>query len=298
MSETSIVLQLQELALNAESNVEELLSKALLVARKLKIKKFRKWCELELNGYEGEEIPNYRKIKADLKVINPLRGPIPFYLPSELEEIVTNVEIVQSAGEICNFVKADSKSLIYKINAEMKALLIEMQDSNVKMEPKLYIHTTQLMAIQNKIKNIILNWSLELEEDGILGEGLKFSEKEKEKVATMSVNNFHIKNLQGVAGNVTGGTINQNNQMNIQKMDFDSLAKHLSENKVTFSDIQALQDAIELDPTPTEPNKLGSNVSSWIGNMIGKAANGSWDVSIAVAGTLLAEAITKFYGLG
>ncbi|MDP7903022.1 hypothetical protein QWI44_20460, partial [Acinetobacter pittii] len=71
MSETSIVLQLQELAVDPNSNIEELLNKALLVARKLKIKKFRKWCENELEGYDKENIPDYRVIKGQLKVFNP-----------------------------------------------------------------------------------------------------------------------------------------------------------------------------------------------------------------------------------
>ncbi|AYO54406.1 AbiTii domain-containing protein [Acinetobacter wuhouensis] len=300
MSETSIVLQLQELATDPNSNVEELLNKALLVSRKLKIKKFRAWCEFELEGYSGQEIPPYRKIRGELKAHNPVRGLIPFILPPELDEIVTNIEVIQPIGEICNLVNADNGKILYTLTSEMRHLLMQMQTDYVgsPMMPKLIIDVSQLMAIQTKVRNIILNWSLKLEEEGILGKGLKFSEKEKEKVAAMTVTNFNIKNMQGVAGNVTGGTINQNNQMNIQPKDFDSLAKHLMQNKVEFSDIQALQEAIESDPAPCEPNKLGSNVSSWIGSMIGKAANGSWDVGIAVAGTLLAEAISKYYGLG
>jgi hypothetical protein len=135
-----------------------------------------------------------------------------------------------------------------------------------------------------------------LEEDGILGKGLKFTDKEKE--VAMSVNHYNIQNMQGVAGNISGGTVNQNNQLNIQKMNFDSLAKHLTDNNVAFSDIQALKEAIDNDPVPTEANKLGEKVSAWIGSMVGKAASGSWDISVATAGTLLAESIAKFYGIG
>lgn len=296
MSETSIVLQLQDLAADPNSNVEELLNKALLVARKLKIKKFRAWCEQELEGYNRDDLPEYRKFRGQLKVFNPYHGLQPFIISDELDEVVTAINLSISVGEINNLLQRGSDSFENVISNDAKHKLMSLQSGFAQLEPRVIFERSQLLGIPTKLRNIILNWSLQLEEDGILGKGLKFSEKEKE--AAMSVNHFNIQNMQGVAGNVTGGTINQNNQMNIQKMDFDSLAKHLSENKVNFSDIQALQEAIELDPTPTEPNKLGSNVSSWIGNMIGKAANGSWDVSIAVAGTLLAEAITKFYGLG
>lgn len=295
LKETSIVLELQELAADPNSNIEELLNKALLVSRKLKIKEFRSWCEQELQGYDRRSVPDYRKFGGQLKVFNPYHGLQPFIIPDDLNEVVTAIKLDLSVGEINNLLNQDSEIFEYVISNEAKLQLMSLQDSFSQLEPRVIFKRSQLLGIPTKLRNIILNWSLQLEEDGILGKGLKFTEKEKE--AAMSVNHFNIQNMQGVAGNVTGGTINQNNQMNIQSKDFDSLAKHLSENKVTFSDIQALQGAIESDPTPTEPNKLGSNVSSWIGNMIGKAANGSWDVSIAVAGTLLAEAITKFYGL-
>jgi len=296
LSQNSIVLQLQELAVDPESNIEELLNKALLVARKLKIKKFRKWCEHELDGYDGDELPEYRLFKGQLMVFNPYYGLQPFMIPHDLDEVVTAIKLGLSVGEINNLLKQNSEIFEYVINNDAKLLLISLQDSFTQLEPRVIFKRSQLLGISTKLRNIILNWSLQLEEDGILGEGLKFTEREKE--AAMSVNHFNIQNMQGVAGNVTGGTINQNNQMNIKKMDFDTLARYLAESNVAFSDIQILKDAIESDPIPTEPNKLGSMVSNWIGNMIGKAANGSWDVSIAVAGTLLAEAITKFYGLG
>lgn len=293
----SIVLQLQSLASDPNSDIEELLNKALLVSRKLKIKEFREWCELELEGYGGKELPTYRKFKGQLKVVNPFHGYQPFIIPAELDEIVTAIEVHYSVGEINNLLKQEGDSYINVLPNEMKQILMEMQRSQgIQLEPKVIFARTQLMGVITKIRTIILNWSLQLEDDGILGEGLKFTKQEKE--AAMSVNHYNIQNMQGVVGHVSGGTINQNNQMNINTMDFDSLAKHLANNNVAFSDIQTLKEAIEHDPTPTEPKKLGEKVSCWIGSMVGKAANGTWDIGIATAGTLLAEALTKFYGLG
>lgn len=293
----SIVEQLQELALNPNSDVEELLNKALYVSRKLKIKKFRKWCELELEGYGNTELPSYRKFRGQLKAVNHFHGYIPFIIPPELDEIVTAIDVFQSVGEINNLLKQEGDSLLKIIPPEMRKILLNMQkDQFSQLEPRVVFSRTQLMDILTKIKTIILNWSLQLEDDGILGEGLKFTKKEKE--AAMSVNHYNIQNMQGVVGHVSGGTINQNNQMNINTMDFDSLAKHLADNNVAFSDIQTLKEAIEHDTIPTEPNKFGDKVSSWIGSMVGKAASGGWDISVATAGTLLADSLAKFYGLG
>ncbi|WP_144731944.1 hypothetical protein [Acinetobacter oleivorans] len=295
MSETSIVLQLQELAVDPNSNIEELLNKALLVARKLKIKKFRKWCESELKGYDKENIPDYRIIKGQLKVFNPYHGLQPFIIPDTLDKLVTTIKIKQSVGEINNLLSQEGNSFESVISNEVKSKLMSMQKGFTQLEPRVMFERSQLLSVSSKLRNIILNWSLQLEEDGILGEGMKFSEKEKK--AAMSVNNFNIQNMQGVVGTVSGGTINQNNQMNIAEYDFDSLAKYLMENKVGYTDIQKLEVAIKEDPKPKDSKKLGVNVSEWIANMMGKAANGSWEIGIATAGTLLAESISKFYGI-
>lgn len=291
----SIVLQLQSLASDPNSNIEELLNKSLLVARKLKIKEFRKWCELELEGYEKNTLPEYRKFRGQLKVFNPYHGFQTFIIPDDLDEVVTSISINLSVGEINNLLKQDGDSFENVISNQAKRQLMSLQ-GGYDLEPRVIFKRSQLLGITSKLRNIILNWSLQLEEDGILGKGLKFSDKEKE--AAMSVNHFNIQNLQGIAGTISGGTINQNNQMNIKEMDFDSLAKYLAANNVAFSDIQTLKEAIQHDSIPTESNKLGENVSGWIATMMGKAANGSWDIGIATAGTLLAQSIASFYGLG
>lgn len=291
----SIVLQLQSLASDPNSNIEELLNKSLLVARKLKIKEFRKWCELELEGYEKNTLPEYRKFRGQLKVFNPYHGFQTFIIPDDLDEVVTSISINLSVGEINNLLKQDGDSFENVISNQAKRQLMSLQ-GGYDLEPRVIFKRSQLLGITSKLRNIILNWSLQLEEDGILGKGLKFSDKEKE--AAMSVNHFNIQNLQGVAGTISGGTINQNNQINIKEMDFDSLAKYLAANNIAFSDIQTLKEAIQHDPIPTESNKLGENVSVWIATMMGKAANGSWDIGIATAGTLLAQSIASFYGLG
>ena len=291
----SIVLQLQSLASDPNSNIEELLNKSLLVARKLKIKEFRKWCELELEGYEKNTLPEYRKFRGQLKVFNPYHGFQTFIIPDDLDEVVTSISINLSVGEINNLLKQDGDSFENVISNQAKRQLMSLQ-GGYDLEPRVIFKRSQLLGITSKLRNIILNWSLQLEEDGILGKGLKFSDKEKE--AAMSVNHFNIQNLQGVAGTISGGTINQNNQINIKEMDFDSLAKYLAANNIAFSDIQTLKEAIQHDSIPTESNKLGENVSGWIATMMGKAANGSWDIGIATAGTLLAQSIASFHGLG
>jgi hypothetical protein len=69
----SIVLELQQQAIDSNSDILSLLRKALLVARKLGLKDLQEWIDNELNGYkEISKIPAYRQIHGELKAWTPI----------------------------------------------------------------------------------------------------------------------------------------------------------------------------------------------------------------------------------
>ncbi|QOX00297.1 MULTISPECIES: AbiTii domain-containing protein [Acinetobacter] len=296
-----IIIQLQKLAIDSSSNVEEVVRLALIAATKLKLKDFKKWCKNELEGYNDKKIPAYRKTRATLKAFNPLRGNIPFFITDpDMQDAVTYYEIRQPLSNLISLLNGKSNSFEIQMPNEWISILMKMQEETgtfSPLMPKLLLTSSHFQNVVDSVRQEVLNWSLELESQGILGEDFNFTKTEKQTAEKMTSNTFNIQNMQGVVGSVNGGTINQNNQMNIKENDFNSLAKYLMENKVEFSDIQSLQSAIDQDPIPTTPSKFGANVSSWLANMMGKAASGSWEIGIATAGTLLAESLAKFYGL-
>jgi hypothetical protein len=49
--------------------------------------------------------------------------------------------------------------------------------------PQLHIPVSNVSAILDAVRNTILKWSLKLEEEGILGDGMSFSPAEKETAA-------------------------------------------------------------------------------------------------------------------
>jgi hypothetical protein len=71
-----VVLDLQRDALDPKYPLTDLLRKALVVARKLKIVEFESWIDNELNGYRGpeESVPNYRLLHGQVKCHNPYHG--------------------------------------------------------------------------------------------------------------------------------------------------------------------------------------------------------------------------------
>ena len=58
-----------------------------------------------------------------------------------------------------------------------------MRGMEFPFRPALEVSRSSYVAILDKVRNTILNWSLKLEADGILGEGLTFSQQEKKTAA-------------------------------------------------------------------------------------------------------------------
>ncbi len=294
---TPLVLRLQELATDNSSDITELLRKALMVAVKLGLNDFRDWVNSELHGYEALKVPEYRKVRAELKVRNPYHGLVPFLITDQrIVDLVCNVPLQVPVGSIVDLLnneRENGSSLLIPFPNEQKTILMDIQDSNFPLEPVRTIAHNQIAAILDSIRTTILDWALKLESDGIIGDGMAFSEEEKDRAKS----SITIENFQGVLGNVSNSSVNQDLDMSIQTNDFDSLRQFLSSNGVEDGDISELQTAIQSDPRPTEANGFGDKVSNWIGNMMTKAASGSWQVGIGAAGGLLSSAISKFYGL-
>ncbi len=191
---SSIVLQLQEDALDKSVATTELLRKAFVVARKLGLGDFQDWVQAELNGYsDGDKMPEYRRLHGQIKALNPYRGWIPVMFESdEVADSLSQINCGQSIPELEELVtsaKPDGR-LIVPLSHRMQQELAKQSS----METVLHLPVSAVAGILSKVRNHILSWGLNLEEQGILGEGLSFTAQEKKKAATSlphsTVNNF------------------------------------------------------------------------------------------------------------
>ncbi len=295
----SIILELQSLATSRQNDITDLLRKALLVASKLHLDDFKNWINSELHGYRQNDIPEYRKISSELKVKNPYHGLQPFVLGNQkLADLICNIEIRDAIESLENLLRQNSRDnnfLSVPLSHSQQASLMELQGDFVQLPVVRIIGRNQVAAIIDAVRTRILEWALQLEEEGIIGNGLTFSESEKYKALESASINIH--NFQGVLGDISNSTMDLNLTQTITKNDFDSLANTLKSNSVEDSDIEKLYSALLEDPEPTQSGKFGTKVSAWIGTMISKASSGSWDIGIGAASSLLATAISKYYGL-
>ena len=177
----SIVLELQAQAIDSNSDILSLLRKALLVARKLGLKDFGNWVNAELEGYdESTEIPNYRKVYGQLKFHNPYHGWRPIVMEeTKYADILTNRKVNQSIPGIISLL--NNKDGIFCMSIPDLATTEICAQLPVPMDCKVIISLSQMINIIEQVKTKILDWTLLLEENGIVGEGLSFSAEEKMK---------------------------------------------------------------------------------------------------------------------
>jgi len=102
--------------------------------------------------------------------------------------------------------------------------------------------------------------------------------------------------VYGGSATLVGSASNSSLAFNVVTNDLASLENTLRQHGLPQEDIEELQRALAADGKPPAKDKFGPKVAAWMGKMIGKAADGSWQIGIAVAGELLFQAIAKYYG--
>lgn len=236
---SSLVLELQREAMDPKARLSDILRKAVVVATKLGIEELRNWADSELKGYGTvEEIPPYRKVHGELKAHNPYHGWIPVIVQdSKISKMLSHRDIGQPISELealC-YEKEQGGSLQVSLPHEWLIKIFKnSEEFHLGMIPTLLVDRAQLLGILDAVRNEILNWSLELEKQGILGEGMTFSTEEINKASAIT---YNIRSFRGVLGNVTGS--------NIQLGDYSSIHTELKEKGVPQSERNELENILD-----------------------------------------------------
>lgn len=194
----SILLELQRDILDKEYRVSDLLRKALVIAHKLNILEIENWINKELIGYKIEEVPEYRIVFGIIKAWRPFKGwQSIIFSDIETQNKLSKKHFYHSISEIEELINRGKKDYIhmpYPPDIEKQLREAIGLDTDIT----LMVPVLSLIRIVDIVRTTLLKWSLKLEEDGIIGEGLSFSALEKEKAKSKSyiVNNFINQSLQ------------------------------------------------------------------------------------------------------
>ncbi|MCM0590477.1 MAG: hypothetical protein HEQ19_15755 [Gloeotrichia echinulata CP02] len=177
---SSLIQELQQEAYNPSVSVLDLLRKALIVATKLNITEFQEWIELELKGYQDQPIPDYRKVAATIRGWNPYHGLQPIVgqdqYTLELYKNACSRPIRQSISELVALIDSGENEMQLQLSPKIESILI----GTVNAQIKIIISSASIKRIVESVRDVILRWSLKLEEHGITGEGINFTQQEKQ----------------------------------------------------------------------------------------------------------------------
>lgn len=256
----SIVLKLQKKCLDKNEDLQSLLREALLISTKLKLTDFKDWVNNELKGYEDyNKVPEYRTIYSRLMFFNPYQGWIDSRFNNhELADIINKNNITQPIGELEHTLNSVENEFTLTIPPFHEEKIREIFKTDYKAGK--FIAKTQIHGIIEQVRNLLLDWTLKLEDQNILGnDDLIFTEREKE-IAQGNI--FNIKNF---TGNVSTGDYSQNsyNENNISN-EINNLINELK--KLNFSDKKQIVEDLE-----TSKNDSGK-IKSILGNLLSKGS--------------------------
>ncbi|WP_186057545.1 hypothetical protein [Burkholderia gladioli] len=255
----SLVLEMQREAMNPNGSITGLLRMALVVSRKLGIEEFQRWAESELNGYKAtDDVPEYRLLRGDPSVWNPYHGwqPLMFQNPKEAET-VSKRPTHQPAAQIEEMLQGSDNSTfaMYFPAAAEQRLMNAM--AFPRLRPATVVPRSAVAGIADAIRNTILDWSLKLENAGVLGDGLTFSAQEKERAPYAGVHITYQAENQTVIQSMTNSQVQQattasTQSLIVKEVDVEAVSKLMQSLRQSLDDFTLNSDQraeIEADIT-------------------------------------------------
>jgi AbiTii len=199
----SLIGDLQAEAVKPSASVTNLLRIAKIAATKLNLQDALVWIDRELKGYMDlkiEDLPPYRRLTGVPKGYNPYHGwqPIHFQDP-ETSKFFSEAPIGEALGAIEETIRGKSDgTYTFPYPPELKRRV--QQALSHPADVHIELAYGQLWNIIDQVRNLILNWALELEKAGVIGKNMQFSESEKGHAGPVT-QHFFIQNV-GILGNV------------------------------------------------------------------------------------------------
>ncbi len=224
---SSLVLDLQQDLMQQDCHIITALRKAHIIASKLKLDDFDAWIKAELDGYTGtqDNVPNYRQVVGQIKAWNPYHGWIPVLLSNrELEELLCKRKMAESISDIVELYNTSKSHFVMTFAADVANQLNSWCDAPFATKYSLHVSSHCLKSIIDQVVNCLLEWTLKLETEGIIGENMSFKQEEKEIAQTLpqQINNYY--------GSVINGNVGQAQIVSGSNNTFDFNYTHIAES--------------------------------------------------------------------
>jgi len=232
----SLVEQLQVAASDSNVKVSDLLRKAKLVAAKLNQPEMMRWVDSELSGtFAGDDVPEYRRVPTQPVYQNAYWGRVPFVTSNAgINEIFNSSrQLPMSIGELEALLQGDDKVFYLNLSEGIYQKLRSWGiDGDIR--PMSEISRASIVGVLDAVRTAILDWSIKLEANGIMGTGMSFSDEEKKRAQSVPAAAIHIHgnigNFSGVIGTSTGkASVGATQRQRIDVAAASTVAQHLRE---------------------------------------------------------------------
>ncbi|MDQ1772990.1 hypothetical protein GQR60_19240 [Labilibaculum sp. A4] len=295
---------------DTQMSITSPLLKTKVLASRLQNAELLNWVSKELKGYDSnDDLPKYRIFHGALTgtYINGEMQyndqPVPTIgLNKQMEKSIRSVKLAQSILSLENMKGERTSGLLESLFSSEITAMIQQNWRNMGnpylqlINCKISISVNALNEILSYVRNNLLDFMLKIDSQyGNITEIEELKTKQEE-IATI-MNQTIINNIGD--GNVlnTGDKANISADININKGNKEELKKHLQTSGVCEEDIVELSEIIDTEEPDLEKKTFGQKVNLWTQKMFGKALDGSWNIGVGAAGSVLAEAIKKYYGM-
>jgi hypothetical protein len=233
----SLVLQLQAETLSSASSATSLLRKAKAIASKLGLQEATGWVSRELDGYFGEEtLPQYRLLGGTPQVLDHHHGWQPLLFESAHQTgVFSTVHLRDPIATLEAMAEGDPNRSFHKTFPPELSVALRNANSRTAIEFGTRFSAGQIRNVIETVKTLILNWTLELEKAGVLGEGMTFTIREREDAAPVTHQVF-IQNV-GVLGSVSSGAVVHNAQTANAQIDLKALQSFIAQARSMQSEL-------------------------------------------------------------
>lgn len=182
---TGLVEQLQADALNEAVSVSTLLRKVKVAAVKLQLSDTVEWADNELNGYD-EKVPPYRVMGGRCMGLDAwgrwkLVGGDP-----KIVDLLSHSPIGQPISGLEEICSHEGGDLIVPVPRTIAQGIIDANPGCCDVA--LHVTRAEVISVVDHVRNLVLDWALDLERAGIKGEGLSFSPSEQKTAAASHLN--------------------------------------------------------------------------------------------------------------
>lgn len=205
-----LIGEILEGAITNTRSLSELLRMVKVAAHRLSLPVIEDWVSKELDGYEdGSDVPEYRRVSGQVVAKHVMHGWHPIggdpTIIAMLQErnlggSVATLEAMfleaKSSGSTGTFTMFMSPESVPKILGDKSFAYVAMGTR---------FPVAAISSVLDRVRGKILDWAIEMEKQGIVGQGMSFSTREKESAARATTNITFSGPVGTIAGNFGAG---------------------------------------------------------------------------------------------